>query len=84
MAGGAGVADLWKQSIAAKQAEVDAAQKASADAVKKQHTVYVTKLKVIHDRQVVVKHDIQRDAAKMDAECKLDPVAIKDLNEATK
>jgi hypothetical protein len=83
MMGGSGVASLWQKQIAEKQAEVDAAQKASAKANAKIKYVVVQQIKVIHDKQVVVKHDIQRDAAVINAECKLAPQAIKDLNEAT-
>jgi hypothetical protein len=84
MAGGAGVTAAWQERIKLKQQEIDMAQQKSKDAVKQQRVIYKTKVQVIHDRKVVVQHDIARDAAKIDAECKVDPVAIKDLNEATK
>jgi hypothetical protein len=84
MAGGAGVTAAWQERIKLKQQEIEVAEQKSKDAVKQQRVVYKTKVQVIHDRTVVVKGDIARDAAKMDAECKLDPVVIKDLNEATK
>jgi hypothetical protein len=84
MAGGAGVTAAWQERIKLKQQEIELAQQKSKDAVKQQRVVYRTKVQVIHDRTVVVKHDIARDAAKIDAECRVDPVAIKDLNEATK
>lgn len=84
MAGGQGVTEVWQQRIAAKQAEVDAATAKSKTANVKIKYVIREKLKVIHDQRVVVKHDIQRDAVKIDSECRVAPEAIKDLNEATK
>ena len=82
-AGGSGVATLWQERIKIKQQEVDAAQEKAKTANTKIKYVFVQKVKVIHDRQIVVHHDIKRDAAAIDAECKLNPKAIKDLNEAT-
>lgn len=84
MAGGAGVTAAWQERIKLKQQEIELAQQKSKDAVKQQRVIYKTKVQVIHDRRVVVQHDIARDAAKIDAECRVDPVAIKDLNEATR
>jgi type II secretory pathway component PulC len=84
MAGGAGVTAAWQERIKLKQQEIEVAEQKSKDAVKQQRVVYKTKVQVIHDRTVVVRGDIARDAAKMDAECRLDPVVIKDLNEATR
>jgi hypothetical protein len=84
MAGGAGVTAAWQERIKLKQQEIEVAEQKSKDAVKQQRVVYKTKVQVIHDRTVVVRGDIARDAAKIDAECKVDPAAIKDLNEATK
>ena len=84
MAGGAGVTAAWQERIKLKQQEIEVAEQKSKDAVKQQRVVYKTKVQVIHDRTVVVRGDIARDAAKIDAECKVDPLAIKDLNEATK
>ena len=83
MIGGSGVASLWQEQIKAKQAEVDAAVAKSKDANKKIKYIVVEKIKVIHDKQVVVHNDIHRDAAEIDATCKVSPKAIKDLNEAT-
>ena len=83
MAGGSGIAAMWQEQIKAKQAEVDAAVAKSKDANKKIKYIVVEKIKVIHDKQVVVHNDIHRDAAEIDATCKVSPKAIKDLNEAT-
>jgi hypothetical protein len=83
MAGGSGVAALWQQQIKSKQAEVDAAVAKSKTANTKIKYVVVQKIKVIHDKQIIVHNDIKRDAAAIDANCKVDPKAIKDLNEAT-
>ena len=83
MMGGSGVAALWQKQIDEKQAEVLAAQKLAAKANGKIKYVIVQKIKVIHDKQVIVHNDIKRDAAEIDASCKVSPKAIKDLNEAT-
>lgn len=84
MWGGSGISQLWQAQIQQKQQEIDIANAKSNDANVKIKYVIKEKLKVIHDRQVIVKHDIQRDAAAIDAGCKVAPQAIKDLNEAAK
>jgi hypothetical protein len=83
MSGGSGVTQVWQERIALKQQEIDQAEQKAKGANAKIKYIVIQKLKVIHDHQVVVKHDIQRDAAEIDSECKLNPKAVKDLNEAT-
>jgi hypothetical protein len=83
MMGGSGVASLWQEQIKEKQAEVDAAVAQSNQENVQIKYVVQQQLKVVHDKQIVVKHDIQHDAQIIDAECKVAPEAIKDLNEAT-
>ena len=82
MFGGAGVTAIWKEQIKEAQAKVDAAVVASKSANIKLDQVRKQKNKVIVQRQVVIHERIVQDAAKMDATCKVDPVAIKDLNDA--
>jgi Tfp pilus assembly protein PilN len=84
MAGSAGVTAAWQEHIKLKQQEIELAEQKSKDAVKQQRIIYKTKVQVIHDRTVVVRGDMARDAARIDADCRVDPVAIKDLNEATR
>jgi hypothetical protein len=83
MAGGAGVTAAWQERIKLKQHEIDVAVEKSKGANDKIKYIVKEKIKVIHDRQIVVRGDIKRDAAEIDAACKVSPKAIKDLNEAT-
>jgi len=82
MFGGAGVTAIWQEQIKEAQSKVDAAVVASKSANTKLDQVRKQKNKVIVQRQVVIHERIVQDAAKMDATCKVDPVAIKDLNDA--
>ena len=47
-------------------------------------TKIVTQKQIVHDTQVVIQDRIIKEAAKMDAECKVAPEAIKDLNDAAR
>jgi hypothetical protein len=82
MFGGAGVTAIWQEQVKQAQAKVDASVKESKSANDKLTQVRKQKNKVIVQRQVVIHERIVKDAAKMDATCKVDPVAIKDLNDA--
>jgi len=82
MFGGAGVTAIWQEQVKQAQAKVDAAVVESKSANDKLTQVRKQKNRVIVQRQVIVKEHIVKDAAKMDATCKVDPVAIKDLNDA--
>jgi len=74
----------WRKREEELQAQVKQAEQKSKDANAKVKVKIVKQLKIVHDKQVVVQQIIQRDAAKIDAICKLDPSVIKDLNEAAK
>jgi len=80
--GGAGVTAIWQAQIEAAQARVDAAVVASKSANDKLAQVRKQKNQVIVKRQVVIQERIVKDAAKIDATCKVAPEAIKDLNDA--
>lgn len=82
MYGGAGVTAIYQQALEEAQQRVAVAEQASKDATGAVQTKVVTQVKVIHDQQIVYKDRIIKDAAKMDAECTVDPVAIKDLNDS--
>lgn len=82
MFGGAGVTAIWQKQIAEAQAKVDAAVIASKTTNDKLDQVRKQKNQVIVQRQVVIHDRIVQDAAKMDATCRVDPIAIKDLNDA--
>ena len=61
---------------------MDAAVAQSKEANTKLAQVRKQKNKVIVQRQIVIHERIVKDAAKIDATCKVDPLAIKDLNDA--
>ena len=82
MFGGAGVTAIWQAQADAAQAKVDAAVAQSKEANTKLAQVRKQKNKVIVQRQIVIHERIVKDAAKIDATCKVDPLAIKDLNDA--
>ena len=82
LTGGAGVTTLWQESVKEMQAKVDKAEEESRNANDQIKTVVQEKVKVIHDTQIIVQEKIKQDAAKMDAECKVDPIVISDLNQA--
>jgi hypothetical protein len=80
LSGGAGVTALWQAQVDDMKAKVEKAEQASADANTQIKTVIQEKTKVIRDTQIIVQEKIVKDAAKMDATCIVDPVAIEDLN----
>jgi hypothetical protein len=82
MFGGAGVTAIWQEQVRQAQARVDAAVLASKVANDKLTQVRRQKNRVIVQRQMVIHERIVKDAAKMDATCRVDPVAIQDLNDA--
>ena len=84
MFGGAGVTAIYQAQVDEMKAKIAKAEEESKTANTNLQTKIVTKTKVIHDRQVVIQDRIVKDAAIIDSECKLDPLAVKDLNSAAK
>ena len=82
MFGGAGVTVIWQEQIKEAQAKVDAAVLASKSANTKLDQARKRKNKVIVQRQVVIQERIKTVEKKIDAECKVDPVAIQILNDS--
>ena len=82
MWGGSGVAAIWQAQIQAQQAKVDAAVAQSRDANNKLSQVRKQKNRVIVQRQVVIHERIKTVEKQIDAECKVDPAAVKILNDA--
>ena len=80
LTGGAGVTALWKAEVKEMEAKVAKAEQESATANTQIQTVIQEKTKVIHDTQIIVQEKIVKDAAKIDATCVVDPIAIEDLN----
>jgi hypothetical protein len=83
MFGGSGVTSIYQEDIKDMQNKLALAQQASDNATGQVQTKVVTLTKVIHDTKVVIQQQIVSNSAKIDAECKVDPAAIKDLNAAS-
>jgi hypothetical protein len=64
------------------QDKIAVAEAKSATVNTQIETKVVEKVKLIHDTQVVVQDRIVKEAAQMDAECKVDASAISILNQA--
>ena len=82
MSGSAGVTSVLQAELKEMQGKLAVAQQQSADA----NTALVSALKNKKNSnqqvRVVIQQRIIHDAVKMDANCKVDPVAIGDLNDA--
>jgi hypothetical protein len=84
MCGGDGVTSLLRAQLKEQQAKIDLAEKQSSDANTQIQTKIVHDTQVIHDTKIIVQEKIVSDSAKIDAECKIAPEAISDLNMAAK
>ena len=72
----------WRGKVAEAEAKVVAAEAKSKETNTVIQTQYRDKIKTVKEIQVVVQERIVKEAAKMDAECKVDPEAISILNQA--
>jgi len=72
----------WRMKVAEAQAAVAAAEAKSAEVNTVIQTKIVKQKQIVHDKQIVVQKEIQQVEKQIDAECKLDPVVVKILNEA--
>lgn len=82
LTGGAGVTALWKQEIAEANAKIEAIEAKSKETnivIQKQ---FVDRITTVKEVQVQVQEKIVRDSAVIDAECKLAPEVVIDLNSA--
>ena len=84
MYGGSGVTALYQARVTQLKEEIAVAQQASTDANKQLVTVRKIKQKVIHDRQIVIHERVREVEKRIDADCKVDPVAVTILNSAAK
>ena len=82
MWGGAGVTAIWQAQIAEQQAKIDAAVVASKAANDKLSQVRKQKNRVLVQRQVVIQERIRNVEKRIDAECRVDPIAVQILNDA--
>lgn len=72
----------WRAKVAEAEAKVVAAEAKSKETNTVIQTQYRDKVKTVKEIQVVVQERIVKEAAKIDAECKVDPEAISILNQA--
>jgi len=82
MEGGLANEEKWQAQVRELEAKVAAAEKAAAEANGKIETVYVDRVQVVKEIQYVTKKEIDRNAAKIDQNCVIDPEAIKILNQS--
>jgi hypothetical protein len=82
LTGGAGVTALWKAEVKEMQDKITAAETKSKDTNTVIQTEYRDKVKTVKEVQVVVQERIVKEAAKMDAECKVELEVIDILNQA--
>ena len=72
----------WRAKVAEAEAKVVAAEAKSKETNTVIQTQYRDKVKTVKEVQVVVQERIIKEAAQMDAECKVDSSAISILNQA--
>ena len=82
MYGGAGVTAIYQAELLDLQHRVEVAEQKSSDANELLAQKRGQNTKIIHDTKVVIREHIVKDAVQIDSTCKVDPVAIQDLNEA--
>ena len=74
----------WRAKMEEAQTKIAKAEEKSKKANTKIVIKIVTQTKLVHDQKIVVQEKIIKDAAKIDAECKISPEVITDLNAAAK
>ena len=72
----------WRAKVAEAEAKVVAAEAKSKETNTIIQTQYRDKVKTVKEVQIVVQERIIKEAAQMDAECKVDASAISILNQA--
>ena len=82
LTGGAGVTALWQREIKEANAKIEAAEAKSKETNLVIQKEYIDRIKTIKEVEVQVQEKIIKDSAIIDAECKVAPEAIEDLNAA--
>jgi hypothetical protein len=82
--GGEANNDMWLARIADLEAKVKVSEQKSKDANVKLADAVKEKNRAIQESKTAIQSRLKRDAAKIDAECKLDPEAVEILNESAK
>jgi len=80
--GGYGVEMAWRDKAKALEAKVQAAEAKSQETNTIIQTQVVERVKVVEKKVEVVKTIIQKDADAINAECKINDIAIRDYNQA--
>jgi hypothetical protein len=82
LSGGVGVNEMWQARVKELEDKIAIAESKSAEANTEIKTVYVDRVRVVHDVQEKIVTEIREVEKKIDAECKVDQVAIDILNRA--
>jgi hypothetical protein len=82
--GGYSTEMMWRDKVADLQKQVVIAEAASKEVNGKIQTKIVTQIQTVKDVQIVIEERIREVASKIDSECKVDPVAIRILNDSAK
>jgi len=82
LTGSAGVTALWQSEIKEANARVEAAEAKSKETNIVIQKEYVDRIQTVKQIEIQVREKIVKDAARIDAECKIAPEAIADLNAA--
>jgi len=82
MCGGDGVTDIWQSQIKEANARIAAAEAKSQQANVVIQKQYIDRVQTVKDTQVVIQEKIVKDSAIIDAECKIAPEVITDINSA--
>jgi hypothetical protein len=82
MCGGEGVTSIWQSQLKDAQARVDQAEADSKQANVALKKLYTDRVQNAKNNGNVIQSRIIKEAEKIDAECKIDPATIKDLNDA--
>jgi hypothetical protein len=84
MTGGSGVTAVWKSEIEKSNNKVKLAEEKSRQANEQLSNALKTKQDLIHTAQNLIRSQITASATKIDSQCKVDPEAIRILNESAK
>lgn len=82
--GGYGVEITWREKAKKLEEAIAIAEQKAEQTNEKIRYITVEKIKTVKDIQVVIQDRIREVATKIDQECKVDPEAIKILNDSAK
>lgn len=82
--GGEANNDMWLAKIADLEAKIAVSEAKSKDANAKLSDAVKERNQAIQESKNAVQSKLKRDAAKIDADCRLDPEAVEILNESAK